>query len=270
MALQYPADLSKRTLQVKNAPNAIRAYLQSEAPDFISNWQDRGNISIQLPPQASSFAKVELAVQSIRASLEEWIRDDIFTIILGGECDLAYGTVAPIKKVYPHIQLLWIDSHADFLNEKTSSTGYLGGMALASVVGHTTQRKGIIEGKQVTLLSGQLTESSEKRAMNEHGVRHVHQDELKQWMETSLLKTDTYIHLDVDAIHTQDMPAVDFPNSNGLPSHTVIELVRAIAENSNLRGIEIAGFNPELDHKKKGMQIVHAILEACTRNPVYS
>ncbi|KUO95529.1 arginase family protein [Ferroacidibacillus organovorans] len=270
MALQYPADLSKRSLQVKNAPDAIRTYLQSKAPQFMSELHDRGNVPIELPEQASSFAKVETAIESIRTSLANWIREDTFSIILGGECDLAFGTFSAIKKVFPHIHLLWIDSHADFLNEKTSSTGYLGGMALASIVGHTVNRERILDGDRVTLISAQLMEPPEKAALQEYGIHHVQQDKLEGWMKSSIPKADTFIHLDVDAIHTHEMPAVDFPNSNGLTSASVIDLVRAIAENSTLRGIEIAGFNPELDKKDKGMQLVLSILKECTREPIFS
>jgi len=58
-------------------------------------------------------------------------KDDVFTLVLGGDHSVAIGSIAAALKANPNIGIIWIDAHADINTPNTSPSGNIHGMPLA-------------------------------------------------------------------------------------------------------------------------------------------
>lgn len=134
-----------------------------------------------------------------------------------------------LKKFLNTITVIWIDSHADYNNRHTSSSGNIHGMALAACTGHDI---GGIENlfagdviklnpKNLYVLCARDIDPAERRLMNEDGVNYkdwemTHPGRMRSYTDSqnpmtlkkalnAILKSTKDQHLifsmDIDAIH---------------------------------------------------------------------
>lgn len=57
------------------------------------------------------------------------------SVVISGDCTTSLGVLAGLQRAGHDIGIVWFDAHADFHTERTSTSGYLGGMPLALAVG---------------------------------------------------------------------------------------------------------------------------------------
>jgi arginase family enzyme len=58
-----------------------------------------------------------------------------FPLLITGDCSIGLTTLAAVGRHRPDARVLWLDTHGDFHTPETTSSDFLGGMALAGAVG---------------------------------------------------------------------------------------------------------------------------------------
>ncbi len=58
-------------------------------------------------------------------------------LVLSGDCPTARAAVAPMQGRYQDLAIVWLDAHGDFNTPAITTSGYIGGMALAMLTGRT-------------------------------------------------------------------------------------------------------------------------------------
>lgn len=58
-------------------------------------------------------------------------------LLLSGDCPTARAVVAGLQRRHRDLAVVWLDAHGDFNTPAITSSGYLGGMALAMLTGRT-------------------------------------------------------------------------------------------------------------------------------------
>jgi arginase family enzyme len=58
-----------------------------------------------------------------------------FPLLISGDCAIALTTLAALHRHRPDARVLWLDTHADFHTPETTTSDFLGGMALAGACG---------------------------------------------------------------------------------------------------------------------------------------
>lgn len=263
LAFPYPQDASLRTEEVGRAPAVLRAHglveqLRASCGEII----DFGDIDPALPDKSGLFRELETSLahmeRTIGAAAEQCDR----LVILGGSCSIAAATLPAMHRLYPDLHVLWFDAHADCLNETESQSHYLGGMALASVIGHTTLAERF-PGSHLTLLSGRGADWNEIGTMRQFGVTHIYPQDVMAWLHRQLPTDNLFVHLDVDVLSESDMPAVDLPLWPGMSLAELEEALALIARTGRLRGVELTAYNPALDKTGQGRETVRRALAAC-------
>ena len=59
-------------------------------------------------------------------------------LVLSGDCPTARASVAALQGRHRDLAVLWLDAHGDFNTPAISTSGYVGGMALAMLTGRTS------------------------------------------------------------------------------------------------------------------------------------
>jgi arginase len=156
-------------------------------------------------------------------------------LVLSGDCPTARAAVAGLQRRYRDLAVVWLDAHGDFNTPVISTSGYLGGMALAMLTGRAPELVGDALGLRpvadtgVVLADARDLDPAERDALTASQVRRVPADPAAITSALGGLgRTPVYLHLDVDVIDSAQLPGLRFPSGPG-PSLTQIEECLAAA-----------------------------------------
>jgi arginase len=234
-------------------------------------------------PKARNVAGVACAV---RATGDEVTRalGEGFTVVLGGDCTVAVGTVAGTRAALGlPVGLVYLDANADLNTPDTSPSGLLCGMALAMALGRgpseVTTAAGdppAVRGEHVALLGYRQLDGSERRALGHLGLALPAEAMKRLGMRVAAaLALDAVenddgplvVHLDVDVIDPEEMPAkTSVTPGAGLSLADASDLVTALLASPRVVALEVVEYQPERDPGRAcGRGLVELIARAVSR-----
>jgi len=191
-----------------------------------------------------------------------------FKLIIGGDCSVLIGTGLSLNK-NGTFGLFFLDGHTDFITPELSKTGGIAGMDLALVTGHGEKSltnisglKPYFEEENVFCVGNRELEDSYvepilNSKINYFDLHDIRQSGVKQISKSflNMVKKQAMdgfiIHLDVDVINDELMPAVDSREKGGLNYQELFELLNPLVHHSLCIGMEITILDPSLDKTGK-------------------
>ena len=156
-------------------------------------------------------------------------------LVLSGDCPTTRAAVAGLQRRHRDLAVLWLDAHGDFNTPAISTSGYLGGMALAMLTGRTpglfddTLGLRPVPDTSVVLADARDLDPAEHAALTASHVLRVPADPAA--ISSALRRlgpVPVYLHLDIDVIDGAQLPGARFPSGPG-PSLAQIEECLAAA-----------------------------------------
>jgi arginase len=154
-------------------------------------------------------------------------------LVLSGDCPTARAVVAGTQRRHPDLAVLWLDAHGDFNTPAISTSGYLGGMALAMLTGRTPglfdDPLGLrpVPDTGVVLADARDLDPAERDALTASQVRRVPADPAAVAAAVEEFGP-VHLHLDIDVIDGAQLSGARFPAGPG-PSLARIEECLAAA-----------------------------------------
>jgi arginase len=205
------------------------------------------------------------------ASLYSPLRDEVantdgIPVVLTGDCVASLAVIAGIQRRGITAALVWFDAHGDFHTESTTSSGYLGGLPLAKVVGRgdltlpSALGMSALPEEWVILSDGRDLDPPEVDALASSRVRRV----AVQHLESSVLPTEpVIIHVDLDVIDPAQLRGLRFPAPGGPALPAVAEAVRAVAATRPVAALDIAAtWRPEAVDRAQTDAALEAVIVA--------
>ena len=154
-------------------------------------------------------------------------------LVLGGDCSLLIGAIAGARQAGLRPGLLFVDGHADYWDGETSPTGEAADMELAIIHGHgpsvlaSMAPRPLADPARTAILGHRPHELDEDVAAERERVP----DEVLQ-LDTAAIREagtemaaalgierageDPWLHIDLDVLDAEAMPAVSYPLAEGL------------------------------------------------------
>jgi arginase len=217
---------------------------------------------------------VRRAAKAIASQVRRVLEAGHLPLVLGGDCTLLLGV---FQAVAAGSGLWFVDGHADFFDGRSSPTGEAADMELAILTGHgpagLLDRDGrLLDPADVVLLGHRPGELHPDVAMENARldpaiqaltapeVRELGASRVGAEAAARLAGGPAWLHLDLDVLDGDVLPAVTYPQPLGLDWQELIALARPLASAANLLGISVADFNPDKDADGTGAgQVVDAL-----------
>ncbi len=285
----FPMDLGADRRGVDMGPSALRiAGLQTKLESLGYIVNDYVDIKIEIMErQKIKNPKLKYLDEIIKTSklladkVEKVLEKGDFPLCIGGDHSMALGTISGIasycKKRNYKLGVIWIDAHSDMNTDKTSPSGNIHGMPLASLLGlgcdelvNILEFSPKLNPENCALIGIRSIDEAEKvnikklgipiytmNDIDKLGIHRIIAKVLKQFRE----KVDhIHISFDVDSVDPSVAPGVGTPVSGGLSYREAHLLMETIAECGCMSSLEVAELNPILDLKNQSADFTSELI----------
>ena len=276
----FPMDLGADRRGVDMGPSALRiAGLQAKLESLGYIVSDIGDIKIEIMerqkiknPRLKYLEEILKTSKMLADKVQKVLEKGDFPLCIGGDHSMALGTISGIsaycKNKNLRLGVIWIDAHSDMNTDKTSPSGNIHGMPLASLLGLGCDElvnffdfSPKLLAENCALIGIRSIDEAEKlnikklkvpvytmNDIDKLGIHRIIAKVLKQFRE----KIDhIHVSFDVDSVDPSVAPGVGTPISGGLSYREAHLLMETIAEYGCMSSLEIAEVNPILDHKNQ-------------------
>ena len=224
--------------------------------------------------------KNEVEVNKFNTKLYEKIKNEQnFCVTLGGDHSIAIASgLASIKK-HNNLGLIWIDAHLDYNTWKTTITGNIHGLPLATLNGLNSDlsifHNGEFFNPKNTVVVGYR--AFEENAMDEinnikmMGVTVYTTKDIKEYGVEKIMKqafsiannktNGLHISFDLDVIDPNLATGVSVKEENGINLEEVNEITNYLVNQNNIKSLDLVEYNPINDKDSKTLEIALNILK---------
>lgn len=269
--LGAPWDCSGSERGEQDAPRALRTAGLSALVDV-----DRGDAACAISSHhrdettgVLSLAATVRAAEALAGALGEALYDlpGRRPLVIGGDCSIVLGILPALRRHVGPVGLWFIDGQPDFLDGTTSDTGETADMDLAVLTGVGAESlvglggpPPMVEEAEVVLLGHRASaldaDAARELARLPAGLRRIDAgtvisdpvaagERAAAWL--AVAGQGVWLHLDVDVLDPQSLPAVTYPQPNGLGWEQLETVLKPLARSPRLLGMSVADFRPDLD-----------------------
>lgn len=179
--------------------------------------------------------------------LAAWVAANDHPVVIAGDCVSAIGVLAGLERKGLEPTLVFFDAHGDFNTWETSPSGFIGGMPLAMLTGRGEQT--IVEAtgltplpdERVLLVGARDLDPKEADALLASGVVRATVDELAHRIPPA---GPLCVHLDLDVVDPEEMPAMAYPAPNGPSLRLVRTALIHLAATARVAAFSMSTWNP--------------------------
>lgn len=181
-------------------------------------------------------------LRQMQARFDSVMALGVVSIAAMNRCAVALATLPAVVRHHPSVCVVWFDSHADLNTPESTTTGYLGGLALSGPAGLWASGLGSGLGLDQIVLVGQRDlDRFEQELIDKHGISHIKPGvDMADELRTAIAGRPVYVHLDCDVLNPGIVPT-DYVHEGGLDLDDLRACCEVIAAHDFI-GIEIAEF----------------------------
>ncbi|MBT8213575.1 MAG: arginase family protein [Acidimicrobiia bacterium] len=222
---------------------AVPYFMGDEMGDFeVPKPHDMVTPSL---PDASPTERMAV----LYGSVAEWVEQHEHPVVYAGDCVVIVGVLAGLQAGGIHPTLVFFDAHGDFHTWESSQSGFIGGMPLAMATGRGEQTVVIgagqtpLDDSSVVLVDARDLDRGEDVAVAASGITVCPAEQVGDAIPDV---GPLYVHVDVDVVDPEDMPAVNYPAPGGPSLETVAAAVAALASTGRVVAFSVSSWNPAL------------------------
>ncbi|WP_026836602.1 agmatinase [Gillisia sp. JM1] len=221
----------------KGADKGPDAFLEASENMELFDIETRSEVyrkGIYLAPPVTENSSPEKMVEAVHKTTKNYINQEKFVTIFGGEHSVSIGTIRAFNESFPDLTVVQIDAHADLRPE------YEGSKFNHACALHEARKTTNLV--QVGIRSMDVTELEH---MDENQV-YFGDDLYENWTEDAIgqMTPNVFITIDLDAFDPSIMPSTGTPEPGGLLWYETLEFLKMIFKKKNVVGFDIVELCP--------------------------
>ncbi|ATN37016.1 arginase (plasmid) [Rhizobium sp. ACO-34A] len=182
------------------------------------------------------------ALRQVQSRFDEVLSAGAISIAATSRCAVSLATLPAVARHHSTACIVWFDAHGDLNPPEASTTGYLGGLALAGPLGLWDSGLGAgLTPDKIVLVGQRDLDPYEVDLIAGHRIPHIRPGgNLAAELGAAIAGRPVYVHLDCDVLQPGIVPT-DYRHEGGLDLDDLRACCEVIAEHDFI-GIEIAEF----------------------------
>ncbi|MBO5120193.1 MAG: arginase family protein [Bacilli bacterium] len=218
-----------------------------------------------------------------KAIVDNYNKEDIFPILLGGDHSVAVASALASAKKYTDIGIIWIDAHGDFNTFDTTITGNIHGLPLAAITGYKNHELryfhdgNTINPQNAVVVGARSLDPAEKDNLRYAGVTVFTTEDIKtrgvdavmnEAFEIATKRTKgVHVSFDLDVIDPSLAPGVSVPEFDGLTVEEAMAINKNIVNHfDHVVSYDLVEYNPLRDIDRKTEQIAINLIAQIIKN----
>lgn len=152
-------------------------------------------------------------------------------VVMSGDCLVSLGILKGLQDAGVDAGIVWFDAHGDVHTLASSTSGYLGGMALRFAVGGDAERvaqplglRPLPEDRAV-LVDARDLDPAEAAFLAGSAIRRI---DVSDVADAVLPTGPLVLHVDLDVIDPDEVPGLLYPAPGGPSSSAVLDAIAAV------------------------------------------
>jgi arginase len=270
--LGVPTNSSGTPDGVARAPQALRAAGLVARLRRVGPFVDLGDIRVDEPSPVRGLdaiidtANLAATLARVRARIADARRAGHLPVVVGGDCPILIGALAGCAEASGRPPgLLFVDGHEDAWPPMASTTGEAADMELGLLLGRAldgvepallaqvprldpanvavlgVRDRAELDAAGVASLDGTVT------VLHDAAVRADPATAALDAVRRVASASGWWLHVDLDVLSTEALPAVDYRQDGGLAWSDLTELTSAAIDVGGCLGATVTIYNPDLD-----------------------
>ena len=229
---------------VKGADKGPEAFLKASENMELYDIETNSEVykkGVYLAPAITENSSPEKMVEAVHKTTKNYIKQDKFVTIFGGEHSVSIGTIRAFNECYDNLTVVHIDAHADLRPQYQGTT-----CNHACAVFEASQKTNLI---QVGIRSMDVEERDYMDEFQTYFAHDIQNDD--EWMEDAVHKmtNNVFITFDLDVFDPSIMPSTGTPEPGGLYFYETLKFLRLIYRKKNVVGFDIVELCPNEQEK---------------------
>ena len=205
-------------------------HLDEYLPDLDWPVEPDGAVTVTFPDGGPWERLAVLQAEVARAVAAEAGRGG-HLVLLAGDCNTSAGIMAGLQRAGTDPAIVWFDAHGDVQTLETSTSGYLGGLALRLLTGYRPEliaaRLGLrpVPEDRIVLAGARDLDPPEVAYLDATPVRRR---EIADLAEADLPAGPLYVHVDLDVIDAGVLPGLRYPVPGGPDAAQLADALRML------------------------------------------
>jgi agmatinase len=194
---------------------------------------ETAELGIHTLPAFDADREPEEFMPALENETLQLLRTGKFVCMLGGEHSITGPVVRAFGRQYPKLSVLQIDAHADLRNQYDGTPH-----------SHASAMRRVVEVCPAVQVGIRSLSAEEAKAIPSLPTHIFYAKDIvgrRDWIQTAvdLLTEDVYLTIDIDGLDPSLVSATGTPEPGGLMWYEVLELIRTLAANRNVVGMDL-------------------------------
>lgn len=199
-------------------------------------------VTVELP-EVDIWSRLGRLYDSVAGVVEHVVRAGSVPAVVSGDCTASIGMTAGLQRAGLDASIVWFDAHGDVQTLETTTSGYLGGMALRFLLGYrpelVAERLGLRAPaeERVLLVGARDLDPAEVEYLASARLQRAAIDELSAEV---LPAGPLLLNLDLDVVNPAELPGLRYPASDGPGPSAVLHAARTVLDSGRVAALNIA------------------------------
>lgn len=208
----------------------------------LPSTEDSTDVAVELP-EADMWSRLGRLYDSVADVVARTTLAGSVPGVVSGDCTVSIGTAAGLQRAGIQPSIVWFDAHGDLQTMETSTSGYLGGMALRFLLGYRldllSENLGLRAASeaQVLLVGARDLDPPENDYLASASVRRSTIEELSA---EALPDGPLLVNLDLDVVDPAALPGLRYPAPDGPDAAAVLRATQTVFESGRVAALNVA------------------------------
>ncbi|HCT77464.1 MAG TPA: arginase [Micromonosporaceae bacterium] len=220
-------------------------HLDEHLPDLkvpLPSGADVTELTVELP-DADVWSRLVRLYDSVADAVAQEVRAGSVPVIVSGDCTVSIGITAGLQRAGLDASVVWFDAHGDVQTLETTTSGYIGGMALRILGGYRPELIGERLGlhappeEHVMLVDARDLDPPEVEYLASARIKRSTVEEVSA---ESLPAGPLLVNLDLDILDPAHLPGLRYPAADGPDVPALLRAARAVLDTEQVAAFHIA------------------------------